>query len=110
MMFRLSAVEVSLLVTLIAASALGFWWSFGTVVRNICKAKVDADFALRPWSPRVIAFLKEVVLQAKVIRERPLAGLAHACVFWGFCAFALVTLNHFATGFGLPLLGRDSAF
>ena len=36
--------------------------------------------------------------QAKVIRERPLPGLAHAFVFWGFCAFALVTLNHVAAG------------
>ena len=36
----------------------------------------------------------------KVIRERPLPGLAHAFVFWGFCAFALITLNQFATGFG----------
>ena len=25
-------------------------------------------------------------------------GLAHAFVFWGFCVFALVTLNHFAAG------------
>jgi len=50
------------------------------------------------------------MLQAKVIRERPLPGLAHAFVFWGFCAFALVTLNHFATGFGLPFLTRERGF
>jgi Fe-S oxidoreductase len=42
--------------------------------------------------------------QAKVIRERPLAGLAHALVFWAFCAFALVTLNHCATIFGAGFL------
>ena len=35
-----------------------------------------------------------MLCQAKVIRQRPLPGLAHAFVFWGFCAFALVTLNH----------------
>ena len=29
-----------------------------------------------------------------------LAGIAHAFVFWGFCAFGLVTLNHLAAGFG----------
>jgi Fe-S oxidoreductase len=44
------------------------------------------------------------MLQAKVIRERPLPGLAHAFVFWGFCAFALVTLNHIAIGFGMRFL------
>src|ERR1019366_10750826 len=29
---------------------------------------------------------------------------------WGFCAFALITLNHFTTGFGFPFLSRDGAF
>jgi Fe-S oxidoreductase len=42
--------------------------------------------------------------QAKVIRERPLPGLAHAFVFWSFCAFVLVTINHFAMAFGGPFL------
>jgi Fe-S oxidoreductase len=30
--------------------------------------------------------------------------VAHAFVFWGFCAFALVTLNHFAVGLGVGFL------
>ena len=67
-------------------------------------AKPDADFSLRPLGTRVRDLLWEVMLQAKVIRERPLPGLAHAFVFWGFCAFALITLNHFAIGFGVPFL------
>ena len=45
-------------------------------------------------------FVWEVLLQAKVIRERPWPGLAHAFVFWGFCAFALVTINHVSEAFG----------
>jgi Fe-S oxidoreductase len=45
-----------------------------------------------------------------VIRERPLPGVAHACVFWGFCAFALISLNHIAEGFGLRLLSREGGF
>ena len=49
-------------------------------------------------------------LQGKVIEQRPIAGIAHAFVFWGFCAFALITINHIATGFGFPLLSRESAF
>ena len=36
--------------------------------------------------------------------RRPLPGLAHAFVFWGFCAFALVTLNHVAVGLGIGFL------
>jgi Fe-S oxidoreductase len=51
-----------------------------------------------------------VLLQGKVIRERPLPGVAHAFVFWGFCAFALITLNHLAAGFGFPFLNRESGF
>jgi Fe-S oxidoreductase len=45
-----------------------------------------------------------------VIRQRPLPGLAHAFVFWGFCAFALVTLNHIAVGFGIGFLTPAGMF
>ena len=45
-----------------------------------------------------------------MIRERPAAGVTHAFVFWGFCAFALITVNHIATGFGLPFLSRTGGF
>ena len=53
--------------------------------------------------------LWEVAAQGLVIAQRPLPGLAHAFVFWGFCVFALVTLNHFAEGFGLGFLS-DGGF
>ena len=45
-----------------------------------------------------VTFL-EVVLQARVIRERPVAGLLHGLVMWGFFAFAWVSAEHFAIGF-----------
>src|SRR5208337_3509269 len=61
-------------------------------------------FHLFPIGRRVRDFVWEVLCQAKVIRERPLAGMAHALVFWAFCAFALVTLNHCAAIFGLAFL------
>src|SRR5689334_15961367 len=48
--------------------------------------------------------------QGKVIRERPLPGLAHAFVFWGFCAFGLITINHLAAGFGVRFLSPESGF
>src|SRR6185436_17842939 len=47
---------------------------------------------------------------AKVIRQRPLAGIAHAFVFWGFGVFAVVTLNHLAAGFGLRFLDPTTIF
>jgi Fe-S oxidoreductase len=96
--------EKLLLAVLLVASVAGFWWRFGAVLRRIRAAKPDADFSLRPIGPRIRELVWEVMLQAKVIRERPLPGLAHAFVFWGFCAFALVTLNHIAIGFGIGFL------
>ena len=59
---------------------------------------------------RIRDFLWEVMLQGKVIRQRPLPGLAHAFVFWGFCAFALVTINDFAEAVRLGFLSREGAF
>ena len=55
-------------------------------------------------------FIWEVLFQGKVIVQRPVAGAAHAFVFWGFLAFGLITVNHIASGFGLPLLSRESGF
>jgi Fe-S oxidoreductase len=101
---------MAILVLLIAASVWLFWRRFGRVLESIRRARPDADFQLQPLGPRVRKFLWEVMLQGKVIRERPLPGLAHAFVFWGFCAFALITVNHLAGGFGITLLPRQSAF
>jgi Fe-S oxidoreductase len=96
--------ERSLFVVLVGASIYGFWRRFGPILGKILQSKKDSDFHLFPIGRRVWDFVWEVLLQAKVIRERPLAGLAHALVFWAFCAFALVTLNHCAVIFGLGFL------
>ena len=88
-------------------SLLGFWLRFGPILSKILQSKKDPGFHLFPIGRRVRDFVWEVLLQAKVIRERPLVGLAHALVFWAFCAFALVTLNHCATLFGFGFLHPD---
>ena len=95
-MLRFSSAETLIFILLLAASGFGFWRRFGRVLRTIRIAKPDRDFQIAPLGPRFRDFVWEVMLQAKVIRERPWTGLAHAFVFWGFCAFALVTLNHLA--------------
>ena len=102
--------EKIVLVLLICASLGGFWFRFRRVVRIVAAAKPDAAFHLGSLAPRVRTFVFEVLLQSKVIQQRPIAGAAHAFVFWGFLAFSLITLNHFATGFGFPLLSRDGGF
>ena len=102
--------EKLLLALLICASAAGFWIRFRRVADVLAAAKPDPDFHLGALGPRLRTFISEVLLQSKVIAQRPLAGIAHALVFWGFCAFALVTINHIASGFSLPLLSRDAGF
>src|SRR6266851_4504063 len=99
-----SPAEIVIFVALLSASLYAFWRRFGPVVAIIRHSKPDADFKLQPIAPRVKKFVWEVLLQGKVIRERPLPGIAHAFVFWGFCAFALITIAHFAAGVGLNLL------
>jgi len=102
--------ETALFLALLAASLSGFWLRFRKVWRTVLHSKKDPEFSLQPVGRRVRDFVFEVLLQAKVIRQRPLPGLAHAFVFWGFCAFALVTINHFAEGVGLHLISRDGFF
>jgi hypothetical protein len=65
------------------------WRRFRVVVTPFAKL---GGRQLDAWdqSRRGPRFIWEVLLQGKVIRDRPLAGIAHAFVFWGFCAFALL--------------------
>jgi Fe-S oxidoreductase len=109
-MLHLSVIEIVLVVLLILSSAGLFFMRFNRVLKNILKAKPEPGYSIHPIASRIAGFLWEVMLQGKVIRQRPLPGLAHAFVFWGFCAFALITLNHFASGFGFPFLSRDGTF
>lgn len=98
-------------VLLLLASVLSlalFFHRFGPILRTILSSKKDADFSLRPIGRRMWDFFWEVLCQAKVIRQRPLPGLAHAFVFWGFLAFALVSLNHVASGVRLAFLPPES--
>jgi Fe-S oxidoreductase len=98
------------LAVLICLSATGFWLRFRRVVHVISAARPDPGFELGDLIPRLRNSVWEVLLQGKVIEQRPAAGVAHALVFWGFCAFALITINHIATGFGVPFLSRTGGF
>ena len=99
--------SVVLLLWMVVSGAL-FWRRFGPVVRVIREARREPGFTLQPIGPRIGQFIWEVMLQAKVIKDRPLPGLAHAFVFWGFLAFAPVTLNHLAEGFGFSVIPRET--
>ena len=102
--------ERVILLLLIAASLGMFWMRFRHVVDVLKRARPTSDFDLNPIRPRVRQFVWEVVAQGKVIVQRPLPGLAHAFVFWGFCAFALITLNHIGSAFGAQFLSPNTSF
>ena len=96
--------EKILFVVLAIISGTVFWLRLRKILNNILRSKTDTSFQLFPLLPRIRTFFWEVLCQGKVIRERPLPGLAHAMLFWAFCAFALVTLNHCAVGVGIGFL------
>jgi Fe-S oxidoreductase len=103
-----AALEIIVLLLLVATSATLFFLRFAPILRNILSSRRDLGWSFSPIARRVRDFVWEVLCQAKVIRERPLPGLAHAFVFWGFLAFALVSLNHLATGLRLSFLSPES--
>jgi Fe-S oxidoreductase len=101
---RFSVAEMVLVVLLCLASAGVFLLRVWPIATTILRAKKDVGFSISPIGKRVWTFVWEVLCQGKVIKQRPLPGVAHAFVFWGFLAFALVSLNHLATGLRLGFL------
>ena len=99
--------ELVLLLTLCAIAVGLFLRRFAPILRNIFRARREPGYSLRPIGNRIWTFISEVLFQSKVIRQRPLPGIAHAFVWWGFLAFALVSLNHLALPFGAGFLSPD---
>jgi len=79
-----------------------------TRVRLIAAA--PNNFSLDRLGFRVRRFLVDVLAQRKTIVERPVAGVAHALVFWGFIAFAGYTTVEFLDGLGIVDLTHTRAF
>ncbi len=103
-----SALEMTLLTVCVGVSGVLFFYRFLPILKNIFGSKRDADFTLNPLGWRIWTFTSEVLFQSKVIKERPLPGVLHAFVFWGFLAFALVSVNHFFVGVRLGFLPPES--
>jgi Fe-S oxidoreductase len=106
----LSPIERACFVILLCVSIVVFWRRISPVIGIIRASKPDPGFEWGSTGRRIWAFVWEVLLQGKVIKERPLPGLAHAFVFWGFLAFALVTIDHVAAGFHTDLISQDGPF
>jgi Fe-S oxidoreductase len=86
-------------------------WLLVVVFIGVFAAQVAARIRLIADAPntfsvdhlgfRLRRFLFDVVLQRQTIAERPVTGLAHAFVFWGFIAFAGYTGAEFLAGLGI---------
>jgi Fe-S oxidoreductase len=64
-------------------------------------AAAPNTFAVDNLPFRIQRFVRDVLLQVRTIRERPLTGLMHAFVFWGFVAFGGYTTVEFLYGLGI---------
>jgi Fe-S oxidoreductase len=82
---------------------LGFAGAFAAQVAARVRliAAAPNTFSLNQSASRLRRFVVDVVLQRQTIRERPVAGVAHAFVFWGFVAFAGYTVTEFLRGLGV---------
>jgi Fe-S oxidoreductase len=94
------------LLVLVALALFG--WQMATRYRLFARAPKNVD--LSNVGSRFRVFVSEVVFQTRTIRERPLVGVAHLFVFWGFCAFAGYTAIEGLKGLGLVDLTHTPAF
>ena len=85
-----------------------FAWQMRTRYQLYARASNNIDVS--NLGARLRTFLAEVVFQTRTIRERPIVGLAHLFVFWGFCAFGGYTTVEGLKGLGLVDLTETRAF
>ena len=89
-----------LILWLLSLAGVGAF-AFQVAARVRLIAAAPNTFALDQIGVRVRRVLTDVLGQRQTIAGRPLVGTAHACIFWGFLAFALYTLTEFLRGLGI---------
>src|SRR5882672_6880324 len=98
---------------------LAFWLLFlgfaGAFAAQVAKrvqliAAAPNTFSVDNLPFRINRFLVDVVLQRRTIRERPVTGLMHALVFWGFVAFGGYTTVEFLSELGIVDLTHSGWF
>jgi Fe-S oxidoreductase len=103
-----SAAEVWIFRLCVVVAVGLFAWQMRTRYQLYARAPNNIDVS--NLSARVRTFLAEVVFQTRTIRERPVVGVAHLVVFWGFCAFGGYTAVEGLKGLGLLDLTETRAF
>ena len=78
--------------------------------RLVLRARNNITIADEETGSRLLRFMTEIIFQSRTIGERPLVGLAHLGVYWGFVAFAGYTCVQFLAGLGIVDLTDTKAF
>jgi Fe-S oxidoreductase len=81
----------------VAAFAAQVWTRARLVLRARNNIRIGDDETGR----RLLRVVTEVIFQSRTIGERPLVGLAHLGVYWGFVAFGVYTAVEFLAGLGI---------
>ena len=81
-------------------TVLSIWIFVWTVKRRgLLRWPKPGEVSFDHFGQRIWRTFLEVILQSRVVRDRPVAGILHALVVWGFLAFAWVSARHFYVGF-----------
>lgn len=91
--------EVWLLRLLVLAALAAFGVQVATRVHLVRRAKNNVQ--LTGLATRLRRLVVEVLLQSRTVADKPVAGTAHALVFWGFLAFGGYTVVEFLNGLGV---------
>jgi Fe-S oxidoreductase len=86
------------------------WFLQQMAVRYRLFARAKNNLRTDDLGQRLQTWILDVVFQRRVFRHKPLVGLGHLLVFWGFVAFAGYTLVEFLRGLGLVDLSTTGAF
>jgi hypothetical protein len=83
----------------IALSIASVWQFFATLDRRLFSVfPKQGDLPHDHIPKRLWRVFVEVILQRRVVRDRPIVGILHAAVVWGFLAFAWVSAQHLLLG------------
>jgi hypothetical protein len=104
------AVVVSALILALLIGLFGGLFVVQVVTRLRLVRRAPGALATDHVPARVARFVREVVFQSKVIAARPVVGLAHALVFWGFVAFTGYTVGQFLAGLRIVDITHTAAF
>lgn len=100
--------ERLILLVLLALCAGFFYREIAIRFRLLQRGKKDERRFDRPGE-RLLYMAARVGSQMCAIKDRPLVGLMHAFLFWGFIFFTVATINHFIGAFvpGFSLFGHN---